>query len=132
MDERSYRKLKVWQRSMDLMVEVYKLTDHLPTSERFGLAAQARGAAVSVPSNLAEGYGRMHRGDYCRHVSIARGSLMELETQLIAMVRLGFLTREVVAPVWQTAQEVGRMLTELHRSLQRTPSNPALTDSQQP
>ena len=113
----TYRDLDVWQRSMELVEAVYTLARILPDEERFGLCQQIRRSVVSVPSNIAEGYGRKHRGDYVRHLSIANGSLKELETQLIIAVRLGYVDREMTRPGWELAQEVGRMLNRLIPSL---------------
>ncbi len=120
MPLKTYRDLEVWQRAMDLVVDVYRLTRHLPSEEKFGLTSQAQRAAVSVPANIAEGYGRTHRGDYLRHLSVARGSLVELETLVTLTVRLEFVRREQAASVWETCQEVGRMLNKLIRSLGKT------------
>ena len=117
MADFAYRQLDVWQRGMDLVLAVYELANELPPNERFGLTSQMQRAAVSVPANIAEGYGRDHRGDYLRHLSFARGSLMELETHLTIVVRLGYLNRQQVSPAWQLAQRVGQMLTQLIRSL---------------
>src|SRR5438067_2292790 len=86
-----YSDLEVWKRSMDLVVEVYRLTSHFPAAERFGLTAQARRAAVSVPANIAEGNARLSRADYRRFVSIARASLAELETEIIIGERLQYV-----------------------------------------
>lgn len=119
MDNKAYRQLEVWQRAMDAMEEIYKLTAHYPEEERYGLIAQSRRASVSITSNIAEGYGRVHRGDYVHHLSVSRGSLMELETQTIAAVRLNFVAREEAMRAWQLKQEVGRMLTGLINSLQK-------------
>ena len=82
MSVRSYRDLEVWQRATDLVVECYRLTNLLPKSELYGLASQIQRAAVSIPANIAEGHGREHLGDYLHHLSVANGSLMELETHL--------------------------------------------------
>ena len=78
-------------------------------------------AGVSVPANIAEGYGRIHRGDYIHHLSIARGSLAELETHIALAVRLGFAQREEASILWNTAQKVGKMLSGMIRSLQEKP-----------
>lgn len=110
---KSYRELEVWQKAMDLTELVYAITKQYPSDERFGLTSQSRKAAVSVPSNIAEGYGRTHRGDYLKFLSNARGSLCELETQLILAVRLKFVTREEVVPAWNLCQQIGRMLLRL-------------------
>jgi len=116
MSESGYRDLQVWVKAMALVEDVYRVTAAFPDSERFGLTSQMQRAAVSVPSNIAEGYGR-GGGDYSRHVSIARGSLMELETQLEIAVRLKYLPRDQARPIRHTAQEVGRMLTGLSKAL---------------
>jgi four helix bundle protein len=113
----SYRDLLVWQKSMDLVTEIYQLTRPFPHEELFGLTSQTRRAAVSVPANIAEGYGRIHRKEYLHHLSIARGSLMEVETHLQIAVRLTYLSREQGAQIWSLLQEVGRLLNGLIRSL---------------
>ena len=91
---KTYRELDVWKKAVDMVVMVYELTRELPTEEKYGLISQMQRAAVSVPANIAEGYGRVHRGDYVHHLSIARGSLAELETHITIAVRLDFLARE--------------------------------------
>lgn len=113
----SYRDLVVWQKAMDLVVEVYELSRKLPDDERFGLTSQMRRAAVSIPANVAEGYGRTHRGEYLHHVSMANGSLKELETHLIIAGRLSYFSKEDVRAVWERAQEIGKMLRGLMSSL---------------
>ena len=113
----SYRDLEVWQVAMDLVEAVYRLSADLPDTERYGLRSQTQRAAVSIPSNIAEGFGRGSSADYVRFVTIARGSLMELETQLALLVRLGLTERDRMLPVWEKAQSVGRMLTSLRKSL---------------
>ena len=104
---------------MDLAVAAYRVTDKLPPSEPFGLTFQSRKAAVSVPSNIAEGHGRGTPKAMSNFVRIASGSTSELETQLLLAERLGFLSSSDVAPVLGTADEVGRLLTGLRRSLDR-------------
>ena len=118
MDGKAYRKLAAWQKSMELVDEIYRVVRELPTDERFGLCSQLTRAAVSVPSNIAEGYGREHRGDYVRHLSFARGSLMEIETQLIICAR-NHLERQQLLPAWHLAQETGKLLTTMIRSLSK-------------
>ncbi|MEM9414106.1 MAG: four helix bundle protein [Planctomycetota bacterium] len=113
MDSKGYRSLLVWERGMELVEEVYRLTDRMPTDERFGLVSQMQRSAISIPSNIAEGYSRSHGGDYLKHLSYARGSLAELETQLIAAVRVKRIEREHAVPCWELCQEVGKMLTGL-------------------
>ena len=110
---RSYRDLKVWQLGMDLVVDCYQHTSGFPADERFSLTQQIRRAAVSVPSNVAEGYGRTHLGDYLYHLSIANGSLMELETQIIIARRLGFMAQQGCNRLLRLTAELGRMLAGL-------------------
>src|SRR5579859_2670583 len=114
---KSYRDLKVWEKAMDLVSESYKLTKVFPKTEIFGLTSQLQRAAVSVPANIAEGHGREHLGDYLHHLSIANGSLMELETDLLLSVKLSYIPMSQVEPVLRIASEVGRMLAGLVRSL---------------
>ena len=80
MSVRSYKDLLVWQKAMDLVIECYRLTKRLPASEAYGLVSQIQRAVVSIPANIAEGPGRDHLGDYVRHISIAKRSVLELET----------------------------------------------------
>ncbi|MCC7147280.1 MAG: four helix bundle protein [Phycisphaeraceae bacterium] len=117
MDRRDYRRLDVWHKAMELVEAIYSLTRKLPAEERFGLTSQLQRAAVSIPANIAEGYGRTHRGDYLHHLSMARGSLMELETLLIVAVKVKLLTRDTVKPTWKQCQQTSRMLTQLIRAL---------------
>jgi four helix bundle protein len=112
-----YRDLLVWQRAMDLVIEACGLTKRFPSEEKYALAQQLRRAAVSVPSNIAEGHGRKHLGDYVRHVSIARGSLMEMETQLLIAGRMGYMSNGEEEHVIAQTSEVGRMLSGLLRAL---------------
>jgi len=114
---KSYQDLEVWKQSMDLVEECYRFSDRFPRSEEFGLRSQVRSSAVSVPSNIAEGNGRSTTGDYLRHVSIAHGSLMELETQVLIAGRLRYVDAAVVSEVMRRTDEIGRMLTALARRL---------------
>jgi four helix bundle protein len=79
---KSYRDLIVWQKAMSLVVDVYKITEYFPDAEKFGLTSQIKRCSVSIPSNIAEGYGRNYTKDYIRFLQIARGSLFECQTQL--------------------------------------------------
>ena len=117
MTLKTYRNLDVWQKAMDLVLCIYELTTTLPDDEKFGLATQMKRAAVSIPSNIAEGYGRTHRGEYLHHLSFARGSLSEVETHLAIAARLKLVRRNDTIEVWKLAQEVGRMLNKLIASL---------------
>jgi len=112
-----YRDLRVWQVAMDLVVESYRVAELLPARERFGLVAQIRRAATSIPANIAEGYGRLRRGEYLNHLSIARGSLKELETLLAIAVRLEYLPASELANLAELCDCVSRILTRLGRSL---------------
>jgi four helix bundle protein len=112
-----YSELSVWQKAMDLVAETYRLAPLLPADERFGLVAQMQRAAVSIPSNIAEGHGRKSTGAYLNHLSIASGSLAELETQAHIALRLNHVKHEHVEPSLTQADEVGRMLSGLRSSL---------------
>ena len=120
---RSFRDLDVWNKAMDLVVEVYALTRGFPHDERYGLTSQARRAALSVASNIAEGNGRSYRREYVHHVSIARGSLSELMTCLEIAQRLGYISPDVFRPLVVRLEEVSRMLLMLMRALNR-PAHP--------
>ncbi len=104
---------------MDMVIAVYKITAEFPAREIYGLASQMRWAAFSISANIAEGYGRLHRGDYVHHLSIARGSLAELETDITIAVRLDLIQREDAMPLWNICQHVGQMLTKRIQSLKR-------------
>ncbi|MFN2400726.1 MAG: four helix bundle protein [Gemmatimonadaceae bacterium] len=117
LSTRGYSDLDVWQRAMDLAVETNRLAARLPDCEKYGLAVQIRRAAFSVPANIAEGNRRVHRRKYVQHVSVARGSLAELETGLEVMVRSSFLPQSDVTPAAELTDRVGRMLTQLLASL---------------
>jgi four helix bundle protein len=104
---------------MDLLVEIYELTDLLPRKEQFGLISQMQRAVVSIPANIAEGQGRLHRGDFIRFLPISRGSLMETEPYLEAIVRLGYATDNQVSNAWTLCQDVARLLNGLLRALDK-------------
>ncbi len=112
-----YSELVVWQKAMDLVTEIYRATATFPAEERFGLSSQARRAAVSIPSNIAEGHGRKLTGAYINHLSIAYGSLMELETQVQIARRLSFIQDDRAAALLKQMDEISRMLTGLRKSL---------------
>ena len=109
----SHKDLLVWQRSMDLVETVYRLTGTFPSVEQWALVSQMRKAAISVPSNIAEGYGRQATGEYRHHISIARGSLLELETQILLARRLKYLQPADSDPVLKEIDEMSRMLATL-------------------
>ncbi len=111
--------LEVWQRAMDLMVEVYRLAARLPDYERTRLADQLRRAASSIPANIAEGNARSHRREYLHFLAIARGSLAEVVTHLESTKRLGFLSGSELSSASTLAIRVRQMLTRLIASLSR-------------
>ncbi|MGO8816729.1 MAG: four helix bundle protein [Terriglobia bacterium] len=118
---RCYRDLKVWEKAMDLVIETYRISKLLPKTEMFGLISQIQRAAVSIPANIAEGHGREHLGDYLRHLSIARGSLMELETHMLIITRL-YIPMDEVKRALEMVREVDRMLSGLTKSLRALPT----------
>ena len=103
----------VWQRSMDLVELIYKMTEKLPTGEQWGLMSQMRRASISVPANIAEGYGRQSSGNYKQFLSISRGSLLELETQVELCVRLKYLRQTDADLILNSIIEISKMLTSL-------------------
>ncbi len=123
MDLKSYRDLEVWQKAMDLVVECYKITKNFPESEIYGLTSQLRRAAVSIPANIAEGRERQHTKEFLQHLSIAYGSLAELETHLQIAQRLNYLDIAHVDQVLEKTAEIGRMINGLRRSLQNKADN---------
>jgi four helix bundle protein len=110
---KSHKDLLVWQRSMDLVETVYRLTGSFPSVEQWGLVSQMRRAAISVPSNIAEGYGRQATGEYRHHLSIGRGSLLELETQVLLAKRLRYLQPADADSVLKEIEEISRMIATL-------------------
>ena len=117
MTVKSYRELKVWQRSYELCKQVYRISRGFPSEERFGLASQMRRAAVSVPSNIAEGHDRNTTREYLRFLWTARGSIAELETQLMLSRDLEIASTVDVNTALRELDEIGRMLRGLIRSL---------------
>jgi four helix bundle protein len=113
----SHRDLIVWQKSMDLVVQVYQLTGAFPPSEIYRLVAQSTRAAASVPANIAEGHARSSRKDFANFLAIAKGSLMETETFLMIAIRLGYLQNGVASPTLELITEISKMLTVLRRRL---------------
>ena len=119
----SFRDLTVWQRAIELTLEVYRLTASFPDSERFGLTNQLRRAAVSVASNIAEGYGRSTKGEYVLFLGHARGSISEVETQLVIARGLEFGSQKLLQAAEESCSEVGRILRTMMKSLQSKPSS---------
>lgn len=114
---KSYRDLIVWQKSLTLVTEVYKLTHKFPDDEKFGLSSQIKRSAISIPSNIAEGYGRNYRKDYIRFLQISRGSLFECQTQLEIAINLNFINIESVKEVNDLSFEIEKMLNSLINKL---------------
>ena len=117
MTIRSYQDLKVWQDGMTLAENCYEITKQLPPSELYGLTSQIRRAVVSIPANIAEGYGRERTGSFIQFLRIAQGSTRELETHLLLTGRLKLLSAEATAPLLAKCDEISRMLRGLIRSL---------------
>jgi four helix bundle protein len=116
-DDSSFRDLKVWQRSMALVEEVYHVTASFPHHERFGLTSQLRRSSVSIPSNIGEGKRRKRQPVFLNHLDIALGSQGEVEVQLEIARRVGFLAPEDYDRIQTTVEEVGRMLNGLIASI---------------
>ena len=119
MKVKNYQELIVWQKSMDLVEEIYSSTRNFPKEEIYALTNQLRRAGVSIASNIAEGQGRQSTADFCRHLSIAYGSLREAETQILIAKRLDYLSENSSNCLMQMASEVGRLLNGLMASLRR-------------
>ena len=114
----SFRDLRVWQDAMKLTAEIYKATDDFPKHELYGLAQQIRRAAISIPSNIAEGKGHRSNREFCHFLFHARGSLLEVETQLLIAEELGYISSADEQRLAMAAEKVGRALTGLINSLQ--------------
>lgn len=119
MTIQSYRDLRVWQKAMELVDRLYEVTEAFPSCERFGLTSQLRRAGVSVPSNIAEGHARSHRKEYLQHLSVAIGSLAEIETQLMIAQRRRYIDEQRCERVLHACGELGRMTRALQQSLQQ-------------
>ncbi len=117
MSIRSYQDLEVWQMSMDLAVDCYKSTAKFPKEETYGPTAQIRRASVSVPSNIAEGYGRDQSGSFIQFLRISQGSARELETQLMLAQRVGFLDDDIAVTLLKTCERISKMLRSLIKSI---------------
>ena len=119
MSVKSYRDLQVWQNAMDLVVMCYQITKAFPKSEMVGLAGQLQRAAVSIPSNIAEGRERQYSKEFLQHLSIAYGSLAEVETHIQIAERLNYIDSDKVRQILDKAAEIGRMLNGLRRSIEK-------------
>ena len=114
-----YRQLVAWQKAKDLVKEVYTISGCLPREELYGWTSQVRRAAVSVPSNIAEGQGRDSTKEFLHHLSIAYGSLMEVETQTLTAQDLGYVEKRAVLDFLEKSAETGRIVNGLMKSLRR-------------
>ena len=121
---RSYKDLVAWQKAMDLVTAIYRATAEFPRQEQFGLTSQLRRAAVSIPSNIAEGQGRLSEKEFRYFLGQARGSLMEVETQLQIGQNLGYLKLEKIKPLLTLCAEVGRILNGLLASIAKLADGP--------
>ena len=114
----SYRELRVWKKSIELVTEIYRLCAYLPKEETYGLADQMKRAAVSIPSNIAEGQARNSEKDFIRFLYIAQGSRAELETQLEICVQLHYFSKDQIASAEAFSSQTGRMIRTLISTLQ--------------
>ncbi|MBO2526183.1 MAG: four helix bundle protein [Bacteroidales bacterium] len=114
---KTYRDLIVWQKAMEMTVMLYPIASKLPKEETFALCSQMRRAAVSIPSNIAEGFGRNSKKEYLQFLYIAYGSVCELETQLMLCVRIEYLTEIEIQPLMDILTEIGKMITTITKKL---------------
>ncbi|NWF76554.1 MAG: four helix bundle protein [Nitrospirae bacterium] len=121
---KNYKDLKVWQKSYQVCLDIYKITKGFPKEERYSLISQIRRAAISVPSNIAEGYGRKTTPEYLRSLYVAYGSNCELETQVLLSGDLGYIKNERLKKIQSDIAEVERMLKGLIKSLENKHLNP--------
>jgi four helix bundle protein len=117
MGVQTYRDLRVWKTAVQLTLEVYRITELFPRSERFGLTSQLRRAAVSVASHIAEGHARSTCGEYRSFLSIARGSAIEVEVQLFLAEQIGYVQSPMLVKARDYCDAVSRMITNLKRAL---------------
>jgi four helix bundle protein len=120
MGIKCYRDLTVWQAGVDLVESVYHLVRKLPRSELFALSSQIKRAAISIPSNIAEGHARSSRKEFLHFLSISLGSLAELETQLFLAQRMRYITKDELASNLSKTEELGRMIRGLQKALKST------------
>ena len=121
---RSYQDLEVWQKAMDLVEDCYRVTRRLPNNEVHALSSQLQRSAVSIPANIAEGRERGRTREFLHHLSIARGSLAELQTHLLIARRLDYVNEESLGQLMDEIAEIGRMLNGLRGSLQQKTRSP--------
>lgn len=114
---KTYRDLKIWQQSMELVTAIYKATSQFPEEEKYGLTSQLRRSSVSIPSNISEGFGRNSQGDFKRFVNISMGSLFELQTQIEVAKNLEFIPEEAFEKLYNDTREIERMMSSFIRTL---------------
>ena len=129
---KNYKELKVWKKAYQLCIKIYKITKGFPKEERYGLTSQMRRAAVSVPSNIAEGYGRKTTQEYILALYIVYGSNCELETQILLSGDLGFIKSDDVKNLQRDMGDIERMLKALIKSLETKSLNPRILESSYP
>lgn len=118
----TFRDLLIWQKAMALVTNVYKFTEHFPSSEQFNLTSQIRRSAVSIPSNIAEGYGRQSKNDFLRFLNIALSSIFELQTQIEISLNLRFINEQEFKPFYEQTRELERMLVSFIKKIKNTES----------
>jgi four helix bundle protein len=116
---RTHKDLEVWKKGVDFVIEVYKTSEHFPKSEMYGLTNQIRRASVSIPADIAEGFGRSHTNELLQFLNISKGSVSEVETLLIICLRLNYLNQETFNTFNETIDHISRMLTNLIKSIKR-------------
>ncbi|QUW01818.1 four helix bundle protein [Chloracidobacterium sp. MS 40/45] len=124
MSFHDYRDLEVWQKAILVAKQIYLLSEGFPPSERYGLTSQMRRAAVSIPANIAEGWGRRYTTEFIQFLRYANGSRTELETLLMIGVEINLTRQEAVQPILEELQTLGRQINNLERSLQRKKNSP--------
>jgi len=115
--KQNYRDLIVWQKAIEFVTEVYRITEGFPSKEIYGLTSQIRRCAVSIPSNIAEGKGRLTGGEFRQFLGHARGSTLEIETQLLIANRLGYIDQDTTRNLLSGSAEIGRLINGLLTSL---------------
>ena len=118
---KNYKELKVWKKSYELCLEIYRITAKFPKEEKYGLTSQLRRSVVSIPSNIAEGYGRKTTSDYVRLLYISYGSICELETQILLAGDLNLIENDELGTIKENIAEIERMLKALIKSLENKP-----------
>lgn len=122
MLNKPHKKLEVWQKSVYLVQEVYKLVSQFPVNEEYGLISQIRRCAVSIPANIAEGAARQTKKEFIQFLHVSQGSLSELDTHLEISIRLGYVTNNVLEKVVIEMDQIDKMLTSLIKSLKKGPT----------